>query len=447
MLHLCGDDPHGHETIAAAIAQRAGYRSYVLRIEDTPAAGEEMDRFVQLWTRDALLTPALLVLQWADDAPTPAARRLAEHLPGPLIVASRDPLWLHRAFTQIEADKAGPAGQKQMWRAALGAEAATMPAVVDDLAQQFRFSGETIASIAASSPLANGAPSAAETSRLWNACRRVSRPRLSSLAERIVPCATWDDLVLPEMQKRMLRDFGDQSRHRMRVYEEWGFAAKGRRGLGLSALFCGTSGSGKTMAAEVIASELDIDLYKIDLSSVVSKYIGETEKNLDRIFNAAENANAILFFDEADALFGKRSEVKDSHDRYANIEVSYLLQRMESFQGISVLTTNKKSAVDQGFQRRLRLIVDFPFPDVAQREAIWARVFPAQTPTRDLQLGRLAALNVAGGNIRNIAVNAAFLAASSDRAVSMSDVLQAARLESVKTERPISEREIRGWAS
>src|SRR4030095_10947288 len=165
-------------------------------------------------------------------------------------------------------------------------------------------------------------------------------------------------------------------KHRLAVYDTWGFAAQGARGLGISALFAGESGTGKTMAAEVLANELHLDLYRIDLASTVSKYIGETEKNLGRVFDAAEDSGAILLFDEADALFGKRSEVRDSHDRYANIEVSYLLQRMEAYRGLAILTTNLKTALDQAFQRRLRFVVQFPFPDERYRAAIWQRVFP-----------------------------------------------------------------------
>ncbi len=178
---------------------------------------------------------------------------------------------------------------------------------------------------------------------------------------------------------------------------------------------------------------------------MVSKYIGETEKNLKQVFDAAETGGILLLFDEADALFGKRGEVKDSHDRYANIEVSYLLQRMESFQGLAILTTNLKSSLDKAFQRRLRFTIDFPFPDAAQREAIWSRVFPAQTPTKDLRPDRLAKLNMTGGNIRNIALNAAFLAAAAGASVEMAHVLQATRMEAVKIERPLSDTEVRGW--
>ena len=196
----------------------------------------------------------------------------------------------------------------------------------------------------------------------------------------------------------------------------------------------------------MLAKELRLDLFRIDLSAVVSKYIGEIEKNLRQVFDAAEEGGVLLLFDEADALFGKRAEVKDSHDRYANIEVSYLLQRMENFQGIAVLTTNLKSSLDKAFQRRLRFTVDFPFPGPQEREAIWRRVFPAAAPATELDFGRLAQLNMTGGNIRNIALNAAFLAAEADTSIRMQHVLQATRQEAIKTERPLAENEIRGWA-
>jgi SpoVK/Ycf46/Vps4 family AAA+-type ATPase len=208
--------------------------------------------------------------------------------------------------------------------------------------------------------------------------------------------------------------------------------------LGISALFSGESGTGKTMASEVIANELGLDLYRIDLSQVVNKYIGETEKNLKKIFEAAEGSGAILLFDEADALFGKRSDVKDSHDRYSNIEVSYLLQKMEEYRGLAILTTNMRSALDKAFLRRIRFVVQFPFPDVSMRHEIWQKVFPKQTPLAALDFLKLAALNIAGGNIRNIALNAAFSAAGEQRAVGMADLQQAARNEYLKLEKHMS---------
>jgi len=195
----------------------------------------------------------------------------------------------------------------------------------------------------------------------------------------------------------------------------------------------------------VMAGELQLDLYRIDLSAVVSKYIGETEKNLKQVFDAAEEGGALLLFDEADALFGKRGEVKDSHDRYANIEVGYLLQRMEAYRGLAILTTNLKASLDKAFQRRLRFSVSFPFPDLAQRQAIWTGIFPARTPTEGLSPQRLAQLNMAGGNIRNIALNGAFLAAAKGQPVRMEHLLEAARLEAQKIDRPLADAEIRGW--
>jgi SpoVK/Ycf46/Vps4 family AAA+-type ATPase len=218
-----------------------------------------------------------------------------------------------------------------------------------------------------------------------------------------------------------------------------------KSGRGVAILFSGPKGTGKTLAAEAIARELGVNLMRIDLRRVVSKYVGETEKNLERVFREAEASGAALLFDEADALFGKRSEVKDSHDRYANIEVSYLLQRMEAYRGLAILTTNLKSALDPAFQRRLRFVVQFPFPDAQQRGEIWRRVFPPQTPTRELDYARLARLHVAGGAIRNIALGAAFLAADQDAPVEMRHLLHAAQAECGKLDRPLNDAETRDW--
>jgi SpoVK/Ycf46/Vps4 family AAA+-type ATPase len=280
---------------------------------------------------------------------------------------------------------------------------------------------------------------------LWQAYRSRAATRFDGLAHVIEPRAPWDDLVLPDAQRDTLAEIAAHVRHRTRVYEQWGFARRGGRGLGITALFAGPSGTGKTMAAELLAGALDLDLYRIDLSQVVSKYIGETEKNLRRVFDAAEAGGAVLLFDEADALFGKRSEVRDSHDRYANIEVSYLLQRMESYRGLAILTTNLKASLDVAFLRRLRFVVQFPFPDVVQRREIWARTLPADAPTERLELDKLARLSVAGGNIRNIALNAAFLAADARQPITMGLLLRAARSEYAKMEKPLTDAEIGGW--
>jgi SpoVK/Ycf46/Vps4 family AAA+-type ATPase len=279
--------------------------------------------------------------------------------------------------------------------------------------------------------------------RLWAACLASTRPRLELLANRIDARASWDDIVLPEKQLGLLRQISSQVGQRTTVYDEWGFGDRMNRGLGITALFAGESGTGKTMAAEVIANDLRLDLYRIDLSAVVSKYIGETEKNLRKVFDAAEDGGAILFFDEADALFGKRSEVKDSHDRYANIEINYLLQRMEAYRGLAVLATNMKSALDQAFSRRLRFIVDFPFPGPVEREAIWRAVFPPAIPSESPDFRRLARLNLSGGSIHNVALNAAFLAAAEGTPVTMPLILRAAHLEFTKLDKPVNEADFR----
>src|SRR3569623_75851 len=276
--------------------------------------------------------------------------------------------------------------------------------------------------------------------------RRRTRSTLDHLAQRITLRAGWDDLVLPPGQLAILHDIAHQVRHRATVYEQWSYAAKVARGLGISALFAGESGTGMTLAAEVISADLGRDLFRIDLAAVVSKYIGETDKNLERLFGAAEASGAVLLFDEADALFGKRSEVKDSHARYANLELAYLLQRMETYRGLSVLTTNLKSLLDTAFLRRIRFVVQFPFPDVAQRAEIWRRIFPEPLPRDELNIDQLARLHMAGGNIRNIAMNAAFLAADDGGRVGMTHLARAARMEYAKLEKPLSEAEIKGWS-
>jgi hypothetical protein len=442
ILHLCGDDPHGQEDVAALVAYNAGRQLFTIRIEDLPSLGPELDQFALLWHREALLAPGALLIQCGSSGLNAPARYLAERVEGLVFLGSRELVRFNRTFLRFEVNKPQPAEQKQLWQQTLGPAAASFNGTLDNLSEQFRLSARMIFSTA--TPVA-GSQDRAKPEVLWDACRALARPKMEDLAQRIAPAAGWDDLVLPESHEQMLRQMVAQVRHRMLVYESWGFSDKGRRGLGVSALFSGESGTGKTLAAEVVAHELNLDVYRIDLSAVVSKYIGETEKNLRQVFDAAEEGGVLLLFDEADALFGKRGDVKDSHDRYANIEVGYLLQRLEAYQGLAILTTNLKSSMDKAFQRRLRFTVHFPFPDAAQREAIWRRVFPAATPTRDLDLAKLAQLKVAGGNIRNIALNAAFLAAQAGKPVDMSHLAEAANFEALKVERPISGAEVRGW--
>jgi AAA+ superfamily predicted ATPase len=324
----------------------------------------------------------------------------------------------------------------EIWRRTLdGDMSPEVTAELPALASKFRFTAEAIGAAAAdarSRALARGtrSPSLA-IEDLYAGARAQSNRKLSELAKKVRPHYAWDDLVLPADAIRQLEEICEQVRHRARVFEAWGFEQKLSLGKGLNALFAGPSGTGKTMAAEIMADELGLDLYKIDLSAVVSKYIGETEKNLGRIFDEAETASAILFFDEADALFGKRSEVKDAHDRYANVETSYLLQRMEEFDGISILATNLRRNMDDAFVRRIAFVVQFPLPEEPERLRIWQGVFPAATPRgEDLDLAFLAKqFKLAGGNIKNIALAAAFRAASEDGVVSMRHVVRAVRRE------------------
>jgi SpoVK/Ycf46/Vps4 family AAA+-type ATPase len=289
------------------------------------------------------------------------------------------------------------------------------------------------------------APTKDLAERLWLHCRQESAVVLAGLAEPIPARARWDDLVLPEPQIALLQALVSHLQNRTQVFDDWGFAEHSARGLGATALFCGASGTGKTMAAEIVAGALQLDLWRIDLSQIVSKWIGETEKNLSQIFDAADAGGAVLLFDEADALFGKRSEVKDSHDRYANLEISYLLQRMESYRGLAILTTNNEGSLDQAFLRRLRVIVQFPFPDAPMRERIWQRIFPPQTPLDGVRPDKLARLQFSGGTIRNVALTAAFLAAGEGRSIAMPHLRAAAEIESAKIKRPFSRHETGDW--
>ncbi|RRR73379.1 MAG: ATP-binding protein [Candidatus Viridilinea halotolerans] len=444
LIQLCGEGYDGKRVVAAAACAQVGLRLYALPSERLPTSMAELDLLVALWQRDAALVPsALLVeldaLEGLDAERQRAVGYLLEQVAGPLLLATRERRPLRRRpWVSFEVSKPPLDEQRGLWREVLGGQAAALNGQLDALVAQFDFDWGAIHT---TGRLVGQMADADMAAALWRACRLQARSQLESLAQRLEPMATWDDLVLPEAQFQTLQTIAAHVRQRARVYEQWGFAGKGRRGLGMSALFAGPSGTGKTTAAEVLAGVLQLDLYRIDLSALVSKYIGETEKNLRRIFDAAEESGALLLFDEADALFGKRSEVKDSHDRYANIEVSYLLQRMEAYRGLAILTTNMKQSLDQAFLRRIRFVVQFPFPDVAQRTELWRRIFPAATPTEGLDVQKLARLNVAGGNIRTIALNAAFLAADAGTPVQMQHILQAARVEYAKLERPLTEAE------
>jgi len=455
VIQLVGHDPGAARGVAAAIASELGHELWAMADQALHAASQP-DEMGHLWEREARLGGPVLLLECRDGSdPERSARndRFLEDLAAPIFMSGDERRRLrHRATVVLEVDKPTSDEQLAVWRAALGPQAAALNGDLDQLVAHFDLGAGAIRSACGEAVIrthggdtGDGEDEPPLAQRLWTACRAQARPRLDDLARRIRPVAVWADLVLPEPQLASLRSAAVQVRHRLTVYQRWGFAARSHRGLGLSALFAGGSGTGKTLAAEVLGTELDLDLYHIDLSQVVSKYIGETEKNLARVFAAAEEGGAILLFDEADALFGKRSEVKDSHDRYANIEVSYLLQRMETYRGLAILTTNKKDALDEAFLRRIRFVVQFPFPDAAQRTEIWRRIFPPETPTENLDPVRLAQLNLTCGHIRNIALGAAFRAVDAGEPVRMTHVREAARVEYAKLEKPLTGGELKGW--
>jgi ATP-dependent 26S proteasome regulatory subunit len=337
-------------------------------------------------------------------------------------------------FARIEFSRPDYQDRTKLWRQTL--EENGQPSLdASTLANKFRFSGGQIKdSIETARHLARWRHAdrpEIDLSDLNEACRLHSSRKLSALGRKIKPHRSWGDLVLPEDRIQQLREICNSIKYRSVVLEDWGFDRKLSLGKGLNILFAGPSGTGKTMAAEIMAGELELDLYKLDLSTVVSKYIGETEKNLARIFAEAECSNAILFFDEADALFGKRSEVRDSHDRYANIEINYLLQKMEEHEGVVILATNFRRNMDDAFVRRMHFTVEFPLPSEVDRRRIWEQIWPKDTPqAADLDFEFMARrFEIAGGNIRNIAMVASFLAACDGGVVSMSHLLHGTRRE------------------
>nr|MDT0659415.1 ATP-binding protein [Micromonospora sp. DSM 115978] len=447
LLRLHGRHRGDLRAAVAAGAARLGLRTVVLRAADLPTVPADRDLLARLCERETVLDGRCWLIE-VDDRMVDAGRvavDFAVRLRAPVVIASRAPVGVgDDVLPQIEVAPAPARERRDLWLRALGPVTPTgLDGWVDRIAGQFDLALTQIEAAAAEG--GQLPPDIERGALLWDACRRRARPELDELAQRIHATASWDDLVLPEPQSRSLREVVTHVRHRLTVLADWGLGRD--RGDGVAVLFTGASGTGKTLAAEVLAAKLRLDLYRVDLSQVVSKYIGETEKNLRRVFDAAESGGAVLLFDEADALFGKRGEVKDSHDRYANIEVSYLLQRMETYRGLAILTTNLKSALDPAFLRRLRFIVHFPMPDPAARERIWRRAFPPRTPTDGLDLAKLARLNVTGGTIRNVALAAAFLAAEAGEPVRMAHLARAARSEYQKLEKPMSDVEVSGWMS
>jgi hypothetical protein len=452
-VQLMGPDPLSKQLVALRAAAKLGCQLCRMPIDFLPTQPADLELLARLWERESRLLPLALYFD-AQDLDSGNPERLAgldrflARSNGVFFIGVREVLpRLGCANFVIDISKPTAAEQLGAWTISLGAGT---DGSAGRLASQFNLNLSTIARLASAARADAADAPGILPEKIWDVCRAHERPRLDALAQRLQPKATWDDIVLPEAERNLLRQIAAQVSHRSKVYSEWGFDRKMNRGFGISALFSGDSGVGKTMAAEVLANELRLNLYRIDLSAVVSKYIGETEKNLRRLFDAAEGGGAILFFDEADALFGKRSEVKDSHDRYANIEINYLLQRIESYRGLAILATNMKNALDTAFMRRLRFVVNFSFPGVTDRRVLWLKVFPQRngqdaphTPLAELDYDRLARLNLSGGNIHNIALNAAFLAAHAGTSVTMPLILEAVRTELRKLDRPVNESDFR----
>ncbi|MFD7660822.1 ATP-binding protein, partial [Actinosynnema sp. NPDC059797] len=445
-VHLRDTGGDAGPTAVAALAA-AGRGAVVL---DAAALADREHPDPGAVVREARLRGAGIVLGPLEPLVPERARLLRElvALAGdlPVLLHGRshwDPRWTARPVLSVPVDPPLPAERAAWWTRALGGE----PGFLPDLAGYRLGSEEVGRAVEVASHLAAVEGRPVGLAHVRAGVRAQNGAGLDRLARRIVPAVGWDDVVLPEHTRRQLAELVVRARHRERVLGEWRMRPGGGRGRGVVALFAGESGTGKTMSAEVVAAEIGMDLYVVDLSTVVDKYVGETEKNLERIFTEAAGVHGVLLFDEADAVFGKRSEVQSAHDRYANVESAYLLQRMESFDGIAVLTTNLRSNVDEAFTRRIDVIADFPVPDAEQRLALWDRCLGGALPRADdLDLAFCAErFDLAGGSIRACAVTAAYLAAAEDRPVAMADVVASVRQEYRKLGRLVLESEFGPW--
>jgi ATP-dependent 26S proteasome regulatory subunit len=454
-VHLQGPAGAGKRTLARAVCHECGSQFLCVDASRLLAcADNDLDAQFALVAREARLLDAALYIEGFDillareqHAALHACLAAVESVG--LSFLAGETSWLPGStlrgvrFFAVALARPDIPERMRLWRRTAHAHGAAPDALdLEGVATKFRFtpgqiddswrSAMSLAQWRAKDPQAAEHVSAQVTSQdLYDACRLNSNRTLTALAQKVTPRFTWNDIVLPADRIAQLREICNHIKYRNRVFNEWGFEQKLASSKGLTFLFAGPSGTGKTMAAGIIANELGLDLYKIDLSLVVSKFIGETEKNLARIFDEAETANAILFFDEADSLFGKRSDVKDSHDRYANIEVGYLLQRIEEYEGIAILATNFRRNMDEAFVRRLQFTVDFPLPTENDRHRMWMAILPEHTPRDpDLDLALMARrYNLTGGNIRNIALAAAFLAADDGDVVRMGHLISATQRE------------------
>ena len=449
IFHFHGRDGAGKKSLAAGICGELGVSMLVIDLRVLLERSQNLEVTLRRVFREGILRPAAIYLDHLDklledDTKANSFLRALQNSVNDFswltFIGTEKPwepagLFQQHSFLAVELPLPDVTARAELWQMLAAKHGISLaPASCAELAAKFRLSpGQMRSALTTARDRSHLRADKSEITidDIYAGCRSQSNQRLGMLSRKLKPSFTWPDIVLPPNSMAQLREICAHMQHRQMVYGTWGFGEKHSLGLGLCVLLFGPSGTGKTMAAEIIANELNVDVYKIDLSTVVSKYIGETEKNLNRLFSEAETSNAILFFDEADALFGKRSEVKDAHDRYANIEINYLLQRMEEFQGLAILATNQRKNIDDAFFRRMHFAVEFPFPDRNDRLAIWKQHFPSSAPVAgDIDFNFLAGqFNVAGGSIKNIVVNAAFLAAANSGVIGMKHVVQATRRE------------------
>jgi hypothetical protein len=441
VVQLCGNDPSIKKTLAALACHQIHHDLCILNASVLPLHPIHLDQLLRRWERQSQLNQSALLIQCESLSPSEGSQNTAlvefiENSTTPLLVSTNSRVSVRdRPTIVLDVPRLAPQEQIDLWHHHLDDVAQTLNGHVGALVTQFNLNASDIQSICLQAKTQAKALDSKDDSlgdTLWNLCRTQSRISLDGLTKRIEPRATWDDLLLPEATTSLLRQIVAHSRERATVYQQWKMSGHTTRGQGLAVVFYGVSGTGKTTAAEIIANELNLDLYRIDLSQVVDKYVGETEKKLELTFAAAERSGAVLLFDEADSIFGKRSDVKEARDRYANLEVSYLLQRIEEYSGLAILTTNLINAMDNAFKRRLRFMVQFKEPDAAQRQELWQRVFPDSVPKQGLNYQALGQLGVSGAIIRAIAEGAAFLAANEKEPVMMRHLKEAAFVELVK---------------
>lgn len=456
-IHLKGPYGSGRKSTAEALCRKAGIALLIVDVAELAKREPPFDPPLKKLFREGALQPAAIYFEnteklFSDDEKSQTLRkaffRIADEyswitfFSGADESLQREKILNRNIFMSVELPVPDPLQRAAIWRKTLrqvGTELSEED--LHALANKFKFTrGQILDAISVAKNLIQSKDAVHDKltiESLYESCRLQSNHKLSSLARKVDSGYTWDDIVLPEDQLEQLHEISNHIKYRNLVYNNWGFDRKLAQGKGLNILFAGPSGTGKTMAASVIANDLGLEMYKIDLSSVVSKYIGETEKNLSKIFAEAETSNAILFFDEADALFGKRSETKDAHDRYANIEINYLLQKMEEYEGVVILATNLSRNIDEAFLRRMQFVVEFPFPDTLQREQLWKTIFPKLAPTSNIDHQFLSEkLKLAGGNIKNIALRSAFFAAKESGEIGMRQIMQAARREYQKLGKP-----------